>query len=105
MSFKFVPHIAVQVSDAGKAVDFYRRVLGMELVSASPSDAEPRLHSNGMTFHIEESPRGSVFFGFEVENLDEAKQALQRDGCEIRADPGCSELSAPVVGVAPQASI
>jgi catechol 2,3-dioxygenase-like lactoylglutathione lyase family enzyme len=81
MAFKFIPHIAVQVTNAKKAIDYYSRVLGMEVVDSG--SRETKLRSNNMSFYVEEDPRGLVFFALEVEDLAEAKRILSAEGCDI----------------------
>lgn len=87
MGFEFSPHIAVQVKDHEKAVGFYRDVLGMNVKGLEEGEAE--LGFGPVTFHVEESPEGRVFFELRVADLDEAVRRLEAAGCRI------SEASTP----------
>jgi len=83
MKFEFSPYIAIQVAEHAKAVDFYKRVLGMEFVDERGTDAY--LNKDGINFVFENNPEGigSVFFEFKTDNLAEAKETLLAEGCEI----------------------
>ena len=83
MKLEFSPYIAIQVSDHQNAVDFYQKVLGMEFVDAKGNDAY--LDKDGINFVFEnnEPGRGSVFFEFKTDNLAEAKETLEKEGCAV----------------------
>jgi len=61
MKFEFSPYVAVQVKDYAKAIDFYKRVMGMEFIEQKGNDTY--LKSGPMSFVFENAPDGkSVFF-------------------------------------------
>jgi catechol 2,3-dioxygenase-like lactoylglutathione lyase family enzyme len=79
MKYSFSPHIAVQVNDFEKALEFYQNVLGMEIVGTR--DDETSLKCGPITFHVENSDRHSTFFEFIVEDAELAREELERAGC------------------------
>jgi predicted enzyme related to lactoylglutathione lyase len=83
MKFEFSPYIALQVQNNDKAVDFYKRVLGMDFVDSKGTDTY--LNKDGINFVFENNPEGTgtVFFEFKTDNLAEAKETLVKEGCEI----------------------
>jgi catechol 2,3-dioxygenase-like lactoylglutathione lyase family enzyme len=83
MKFEFSPYIAVQVQDNDKAVDFYKRVLGMEFIDSKGNDTY--MDKDGINFVIENNPEGAgaVFFEFKTDNLTEAREALVKEGCTV----------------------
>ena len=80
--FEFSPHIAVQVKDYEKALDFYRNILGMETVHQGKSESE--LMSGEMHFHVEKSDMGFCHFEFRAWDLADARNRLERAGCELQ---------------------
>ncbi len=82
MKFEFSPYIAVQVQDHNRAVDFYKRVLGMDFIDSKGNDTY--LNKDGINFVFENAPSaGAVFFEFRTDNLTEAKKALENEGCRV----------------------
>lgn len=84
MKFEYSPYVAIQVKDNDKAVDFYKRVLGMEFIEASKNDTY--LKTGVMTFVFENTPDGAhknVFFEFKVDSVNEAKTLLESEGCKV----------------------
>jgi catechol 2,3-dioxygenase-like lactoylglutathione lyase family enzyme len=82
MKFEFSPYIAVQVKDYDKAIDFYKRVLGMEFIETKGNDTY--LKSGPLCFVFENVPEGkSVFFEFKVNSFKEARQLLETEGCKV----------------------
>ena len=82
MKFEFSPYIAIQVKDHQKAVEFYQRVLGMEYIDAKGNDTY--LDKDGINFVFENAPTaGAVFFEFKTDNLNEARQLLEKEGCKV----------------------
>jgi len=84
MKFEYSPYIALQVKDHEKAIDFYKRVLGMEFIEESGNDIY--LKKDSITFVFENNPDGAhknVFFEFHVESVKEAREILEREGCSI----------------------
>ena len=82
MKFQFSPYVAVQVKDFDKAIDFYKRVMGMEFLETKDNDTY--LKSGPMYFVFENAPEGkSVFFEFKVSNIKEARELLEKEGCKV----------------------
>lgn len=84
MNFKFSPYIAIPVKDNDKAVDFYKRVMGMEFKSANGNDTY--LTKDRINFVFENSPDAAfnaVFFEFKVESVAEARSLLVSEGCTV----------------------
>ena len=82
MKFEFSPYIAVQVKNYDKAIDFYKRVMGMEFVEAKGTDTY--LKSGPLCFVFEKNPEGKeVFFEFKVSSVNEARELLEKEGCKV----------------------
>src|SRR5213083_1242444 len=84
MKFEYSPYVALQVKDHDKAVDFYKRVLGMEFIEAGNNDTY--LKTGLMTFVFENNPGGAhrnTFFEFKVDSVSEAKTLLETEGCSV----------------------
>jgi catechol 2,3-dioxygenase-like lactoylglutathione lyase family enzyme len=81
MKFRFLPHIAVQLSSRAEAVAFYRDIIGMDIVDSQASETKMRLGE--VYFYIEESEEGKVFLAFEVDDLTEARSILVAHGATI----------------------
>jgi catechol 2,3-dioxygenase-like lactoylglutathione lyase family enzyme len=79
MTYTLSPHIAIQVTDFEKALEFYQKVLGMEIVERR--DDETSLQCGPITFHVENSRNGHTFFEFEVEDAEKAREELEAAGC------------------------
>src|SRR5690349_906405 len=75
MKFEMSNHIAIQVKDLKKATEFYKDVMGMEVLKQDDGEAEIRCGS--MVFHAESSEQGKTFFDFKVSDLEEAKDCLE----------------------------
>jgi catechol 2,3-dioxygenase-like lactoylglutathione lyase family enzyme len=76
------PNIAVRTNRFHKAVDFYSRVLGFKNSSTDPDlgdfDASPlRL------FILEDNELEDLVHELFVDDLDEAREYLEKNGCEI----------------------
>ncbi len=81
MDFKFSPHIAFQVKEYVKAKEFYEKVIGMEVVTAS--DKETHFKKDGINFYMEASDSGFTFFEFKVDDVQSAKAELEKEGCKV----------------------
>lgn len=82
MKFEFSPYIAIQVKEHDKAVDFYKRVLGMEFIDSKGSDTY--LNKDGINFVFEKHDKpGAVFFEFRTDDLAEARTMLEAEGCKV----------------------
>ena len=94
MKIKGLRTVICQVSDMDRAVDFYSRVLGLELEMKTPywssllcGDVRIGLHP---PFDGQTAPYGGFgkgwFLNFEVEDLADARQALAGAGVKITRD-------------------
>ncbi|MBK8981655.1 MAG: VOC family protein [Ignavibacteria bacterium] len=81
MKFTFSPHIAVQVKDYDKAVEFYENVLGMQ--KEKHSETETHFLKDGINFYMEKSESGFTFFEFKVESVTAAQELLEKEGCKV----------------------
>lgn len=81
MKFEFSPHVAFQVKNYDKAVEFYKDVIGM--VEVSTSESETHLKCGPINFYVENSDGGFTFFEFRVESVAKAEELLARNGCRI----------------------
>ncbi|MGB4851703.1 MAG: VOC family protein [Ignavibacteria bacterium] len=81
MKFEFSPHIAFQVRDYEKAKKFYEDILGMENIKST--EKETHFKSGNINFYMENNEGGFTFFEFKVENIKEAKELLEKEGCHI----------------------
>jgi|GEM_PF-755804 len=97
IDFHFSPNVAVQVRDRVRAVDFYRDVLGFEVIKHGAN--ESKLRKGPMTFFVEgldgstaSAPSvtgasgstgvpGTTFWEFEVSDFAAAQHALIAAGC------------------------
>ena len=82
MDFEFSPHIAFQVKDYEAAIEFYEKMLGMEVVHTDENETEFRC--GPITFYVERSDDCHTFFEFKVDNLQDAIMRLKRAGCKTR---------------------
>ncbi|HEY9840923.1 MAG: VOC family protein [Candidatus Sericytochromatia bacterium] len=86
MSYTFSPHIAIQVGLYAEALDFFERVLGLEVLSRG--ERESHLRAGGMNFYLEDRGGGpasktTVFFEFSTGNLERALGELRAAGCRL----------------------
>lgn len=81
MEFKFSPYIAIQVKNYDKAVDFYKRILGME--DSEVKSNETYLIKDGINFCIEDNPGGHTFFEYKVDSVKKARKLLESEGCRV----------------------
>lgn len=93
MRFRFDPHIAFRVRDHDRAVAFYQRVLGMEVVARA--DQETTLRLGDTYFYVERIPPEeevaqhgalptSTWLAFTVDDLEAARAAFLAEGCDVR---------------------
>lgn len=73
-------NIALQTKQAGKALDFYQRVLGLEMQSGSKDTVS--LGPMNLIIDQAEDYQGPVF-ELAVDDLEETKEQLLKEGCEI----------------------
>jgi predicted enzyme related to lactoylglutathione lyase len=84
MKFEVSPFVAVHVREYEKAVDFYKRVMGMELMYVK--DVDTYLKSGQTNFVIEDNPENAgkaVFFEFKVDSVKDATELLEKEGCKV----------------------
>jgi len=82
MKFQMSPNIAVKTPRFSEAVDFYSRVFGFEDRSSDPDlgnfDADPL-----NMFVIEDQELGGLVLELFVEDLDQARDELVKNGCKV----------------------
>ncbi|MCB9027231.1 MAG: VOC family protein [Bdellovibrionaceae bacterium] len=90
VNFKYSLNIALNVRDAGKAIKFYEKTMGLGLVSLHDGEGcGIEMSAGPLALWIdscskkEESDVGRVFFEFETNNLDSAKVKLESEGAVI----------------------
>ena len=81
MKYRPLPHIAFQVRDYEKAIEFYEREMGMTVVERGGT--ETRLTCGDTTFYVEDNLKGHTYLSFEVEDLARARAELAAAGCRI----------------------
>jgi catechol 2,3-dioxygenase-like lactoylglutathione lyase family enzyme len=82
MIFEFSPHIAFQVKDYDKAIEFYEKTLGMKVLEKTEN--ETAFRSGPLTFYVENTPKGNTFFEFSVQDLESARNLLVEQGCILK---------------------
>lgn len=89
MKFHFSPYIAIQVKDYEKAIDFYKRVLGMDFIVTQGKDTylksipiSGNIEAVNFCFEKDGKP-GQVFFEFKVDGVTEANDLLEKEGCKV----------------------
>ncbi len=89
MQFRFLSHVAFQVRDYQNALDFYEKVMGMEVIKRAEDETE--FQCGSATFYVENSPEGNTYLSFEVVDLDGAREELIHAGCEITQEVRLAE--------------
>jgi len=86
MEFRMTKHIAVNVRNYENSIAFYRDTLGWELIK--DNGKESHFKKGDTNFYIEtaDNKAYAVFFEYEVDNIQEAKEKLLSEGCKIRTD-------------------
>ncbi|MSR29698.1 MAG: hypothetical protein EXS03_09040 [Phycisphaerales bacterium] len=102
--FRLSRFVAVRVRDFGRAVAFYRDVIGLRVAAAG--DTEVRFEGDAITLFVEALPMadaaaddstaatrgryaGKTFFEFEVDDFAKARDALLRAGCRESSSGVC----------------
>ena len=81
MKFEYSPNIALNVKDRDKAGEFYKNVLGMNFVEDKNGDLQ--FTAGAMNFYFAEGKPGQTFFEFKVDNVKEARELLEKEGCKV----------------------
>jgi uncharacterized glyoxalase superfamily protein PhnB len=81
INFEFSPYIALQVRNFDAAVEFYKNTLGFDLIKKYQKEAH--FKKGKMNIFVEKQKPGRVILEFKVEDFDEAKDLLEKQGCEI----------------------
>lgn len=81
MKFEYSPHIAINVKDRDKAGDFYKRVLGMNYIEEKNGDL--KFTAGPLNFYFAEGQPYQTFFEFKVDNVREARELLEKEGCKV----------------------
>jgi catechol 2,3-dioxygenase-like lactoylglutathione lyase family enzyme len=90
LKFKYSLNIALNVRNAGKAIDFYQNTMGLGLVSLHAGEESGIEMSAGpLALWIddckpsEDGQVGKVFFEFETNDLELARKTLAEKGVQI----------------------
>lgn len=83
MSFQLTNYVAFQVKNYNSAVEFYKQVLGFELVTFTEN--ESKFKCGDRYFFIEKKEDGDLrtYFEFSVPDIVVAKEQLTQAGCKI----------------------
>ncbi len=81
MKFEFSPHVAVPVKDYDRAVEFYKKLMGLDV--AYSDDNETELKCGDISLHVENNAGGRIFFEFKVKDIEKAKDQLVEAGCQV----------------------
>ena len=85
MANKFGTDILIQAPDPKQAALFYVKQLGFEITDEQPNMIS--LHGEHINFFIERGPAlGAGVLEVTVDNVEEAKRRLVKNGCEIVKD-------------------
>ena len=84
MANRFGSDILIQAPDAKNTADFYVRHLGFEITDDNPNMIA--LHGPHINLFIEPGPPLGPVLEVTVDDIDDAKQRLVHQGCEIVKD-------------------
>jgi predicted enzyme related to lactoylglutathione lyase len=84
MANKFGTDIIIQSQDPEKAASFYVQQLGFEITGRIPNMIN--LHGDHINLFIERGPAMAGVLEVTVDSVEEAKERLVRNGCEIVKD-------------------
>lgn len=84
MANSFGTDILIQAQDPKKAALFYVKHLGFEITGEDPNMIS--LHGKHINFFIERGPALGPVLEVTVDDVEEAKRRLAKNGCEIIKD-------------------
>ncbi|MGD0852519.1 MAG: VOC family protein [Acidimicrobiales bacterium] len=84
MANSFGTDILIQAEDPAVAASFYVGLLGFEITDETPEMIS--LHGEHVNLFIERGPALGPVLEVTVDNVEEAKLQLVRDGCEVVKD-------------------
>jgi predicted enzyme related to lactoylglutathione lyase len=84
MATSFGADILIQAQDPRKAASFYVEYLGFEITDEMPHMIS--LHGEHINLFIERGPALGPVLEVTVDNVEEAKRRLVKNGCEIVKD-------------------
>jgi catechol 2,3-dioxygenase-like lactoylglutathione lyase family enzyme len=84
MANTFGTDILIQAQDPAKAASFYVEQLGFEITGETPNMVN--LHGKHINLFIERGPVLGGVLEVTVDNVEEAKARLVKNGCEIVKD-------------------
>ena len=84
MANKFGTDILIQAPDPKQAALFYVQQLGFEITDEQPNMIS--LHGDHINLFIERGPALGPVLEVTVDNVEEAKRRLVKNGCEIVKD-------------------
>lgn len=98
MKFTLTKDIAIHVTDLKKSVDFYRDVLGLELIEENEEYA--RFSNGEANIYLNISDRViPPILSFSVDDINAAKEYLTNSGCSIISDSGKSIYAKDINGI------
>ncbi|MBK8553820.1 MAG: VOC family protein [Ignavibacteria bacterium] len=98
MKFTLTNDIAIHVTDLKKSVDFYRDILGLELIEANEEYA--RFRNGEANIYLNKSDRViSPILSFSVDDINEAKAYLTNSGFIVISDSGKSIYAKDINGI------
>lgn len=98
MDFILNNDVAIHVTDFKKSIEFYKNVLGFELIEAN--DESARLRKGNTNFYLNKSDRViPPIHSFSVEDINKAKEHLTKSGFKIISDSGKSIYAKDINGI------
>jgi catechol 2,3-dioxygenase-like lactoylglutathione lyase family enzyme len=80
-----VNHLALRVSDIGRSIDWYQKLMGLPLVSRSANNAFLGLGENFLALFKSDAPGGAHHFCFSIEDYEPEKVIAKLAKHNIRA--------------------
>lgn len=80
-AFKFSPNLALQLQQRDQAVEFYQKVMGLEM--AGQENDSIALRAEQFTIWFDKGEFLGPIFEFLVPNLEEAKERLLAEECQV----------------------
>jgi predicted enzyme related to lactoylglutathione lyase len=84
MANKFLRDILIQAPDPKNAASFYVNQLGFEVTGETPNMIS--LHGEHINLFIERGPALGPVLEVTVDNVEEAKRRLVKNGCQVVKD-------------------
>lgn len=81
MPFKLSRYLCLQLPDISQALEFYNKVMGLEIVYQGPTSIE--LHGGQTRLFLDKGEHLGPVFEFLVPDLEKAREELLEKGCEV----------------------